>query len=143
HALPLLRKSRGRLAAVSSLAGRTGVPTRSGYAASKHAMTGFFDSLRIELAGSGVSVTVVYPGFVTTEIHTRAFGADGRPLGTSPLQEGVAMTAEECAARIVTAVERRRRQLVMTRRGRLGLWLKLIAPGLVDRIARNAIERGR
>ena len=143
HALPLLRESRGRLAAVSSLAGRTGVPTRSGYAASKHAMAGFFDSLRIELAGSGVSVTVVYPGFVATEIRTRATGADGKPLGASPVQEGKVMTAEECAGRIVVALERRRRELVMTPRGRMGLWLKLIAPGLVDRIARNAIEKGR
>lgn len=143
HALPLLRASRGRLAAVSSLAGRTGVPTRSGYVASKHAMTGFFDSLRIELSGSGVSVTVVYPGFVATEIRTRAAGADGKPLGTSPVREGEVMTAGECAARILSAVEGRRRELVMTPRGRIGLWLKLLAPGLVDRIARNAIEKGR
>ena len=143
HALPLLQRSRGRLAAISSLAGRTGVPTRSGYAASKHAMTGFFDSLRIELADSGVSVTVVYPGFVATEIRTRAFGADGRPLGMSPVQEEEVMTAEECAGLTITALAGRKRELVMTRRGRLGLWLRLIAPGVVDRIARNAIEQGK
>jgi NADP-dependent 3-hydroxy acid dehydrogenase YdfG len=64
-ALPHLLRTRGRIVAVSSLTGRTGVPTRSGYAATKHAMAGFFDSLRIELEGSGVSVTVVYPGFVS------------------------------------------------------------------------------
>ena len=63
---------------VSSLAGLTGVPTRTGYAASKHALHGFFDSLRVELAGSGVSVTLVCPGFVVSEIHKRAIGPDGQ-----------------------------------------------------------------
>jgi len=66
HALPHLIASRGRIVAVSSLSGLTGVPTRTGYAASKHAMRGFFDSLRIELRRHGVSVTVAYPGFVDT-----------------------------------------------------------------------------
>ena len=63
HALPFLKQTRGRIVGVSSLTGKTGVPTRSGYAATKHAMAGFFDSLRIELADYGVSVTMVYPGF--------------------------------------------------------------------------------
>jgi NAD(P)-dependent dehydrogenase (short-subunit alcohol dehydrogenase family) len=87
YALPELRRSRGRLVAVSSLAGMTGVPTRTGYAASKHAIFGFFDSLRIELAGTGVTVTLVAPDFVLSEIHRRAAGPDGRPLGHSPMQE--------------------------------------------------------
>jgi len=143
HALPHLRASRGRLVAVSSLAGRTGVPTRTGYAASKHAMTGFFDSLRIELGGSGVTVTMIYPGFVATGIRENATGPDGRPIMVSPVREGEVMSAEECARRIVRAIERRERDVVMTARGRMGLWLKLLAPSLVDRIARRAIERGR
>ena len=65
-ALPHLKQSKGLLVAVASLAGLTGVPERSGYAASKHAMIGFFDSLRIELRGSGVDVSVVAPDFVVT-----------------------------------------------------------------------------
>jgi NAD(P)-dependent dehydrogenase (short-subunit alcohol dehydrogenase family) len=77
-ALPHLKRSGGRIVAVSSLTGKTGVPTRTGYAASKHAMAGFFDSLRIELAGEGVSVTVVYPGFVATGVRRHAVGPDGR-----------------------------------------------------------------
>jgi len=145
HALPHLKRSRGRLVGVSSLTGRTGVPTRSGYAASKHAMAGFFDTLRIELMDDGVTVTMVYPGFVATEIRERAFGADGRPLGAgnSPVREAEVMTVEECARLIVRAAAERRRELVMTRRGKVGMWLKLLAPGLVDRIARRAIEQGR
>ena len=143
HALPYLRRSRGLLVGISSLAGRTGVPTRTGYAASKHAMTGFFDSLRIELAGSGVDVTMVYPGFVSTGIRENATGPDGKPIRVSPVREGEVMTVEACAARIVRAIERREREVVMTARGKMGLWLKLVAPGLVDRIARRAVEKGR
>ena len=63
YALPFLKETRGRIVAISSLAGRTGLPTRSGYAVSKHAMVGFFDSLRIELALVGVTVTTTYPDF--------------------------------------------------------------------------------
>jgi NAD(P)-dependent dehydrogenase (short-subunit alcohol dehydrogenase family) len=84
HSLPYLRASKGVLVGVSSLAGRTGVPTRTGYSASKHAMTGFFDSLRIELADSGVAVTMIYPGFVSTGIRENATGPDGKPIQVSP-----------------------------------------------------------
>ena len=143
YALPHLRATRGRIVGISSLAGRVGVPTRTGYAASKHAMAGFFDSLRIELAGSGVSVTMIYPGFVSTGIRENATGPDGKAIGVSPVKEGDVMSAEDCARRIVTAIERREREVVMTARGKVGQWLKLIAPGLVDRIARRAVETGR
>ena len=142
-ALPHLRRSGGRLAAIASVAGLTGVPARSGYCASKHALIGFCDSLRIELADSGVSVTVVAPDFVVSEIHRRALGSDGEPLGQSPMQEDKIMTAERCAELIVEAMAQRRRLLVTSARGRLGRWLKLIAPGLIDRIARKAIEERR
>ena len=143
HALPHLRASRGRLVAVSSLAGRTGVPTRTGYAASKHAMMGFFDSLRIELADTGVAVTTICPGFVSTGIRENATGPDGKPIRVSPVKEGEVMGVEECARLTREAVAARRRELVMTARGRMGLFLKLVAPGLIDRIARRAIETGR
>ena len=143
YALPYLKQSKGRLAAVSSLAGKNGIPTRSGYAASKHAMAGFFDSLRIELVDAGVSVTVIYPGFVTSEIRTRAFGTDGKPLKNSPVREAEVMTPQECARLIINALTKRQREEVMTLRGKLGLWMKLIAPGLVDRMAKRAIEIGR
>ena len=128
---------------MSSLTGKTGVPTRTGYAASKHAMAGFFDSLRIELADDGVSVTVVYPGFVATGVRRHAVGPDGRPLGESPVQEARVMTADECARRTLEAAGRRRREVVMTARGKVGQWLRLVAPGVTDGMARRAVERGR
>lgn len=143
YALPHIKKTKGRIVGISSLTGKNGVPTRTGYAASKHAMTGFFDSLRIELADSGVSVTMIYPGFVSTEVRQRAFGADGKTLGKSLLEESNTMPAEECARRIIRVVEKRKRELVMTMRGKLGLWMKLIAPSVVDRAARRAIKTGK
>jgi short-subunit dehydrogenase len=142
-ALPHLKRSRGRIVVVASLAGLTGVPTRTGYAASKHAVVGFFESLRIELAGTGVSVTLIAPDFVVSEIHRRSLGPDGRPLGASPLQEGKLMTAEECAARIVRAAERRQRLAILSLRGRLGRFVRLVSPRLIDRIADRAVRQGR
>ena len=143
HALPHLKRSRGQIVAVASLSGLTCVPYRTGYSASKHAMIGFFDSLRIELRTSGVSVTVVAPDFVVSQIQKRAFGPDGKPLGRSPLQEDKIMSAETCAAEIVRAMEKRRRLWLGSRRGRLGRWVRLVAPGLIDRVALKAAREGK
>lgn len=139
--LPHLRESRGLIVAVASLSGLTGVPERSGYAASKHAMIGFFDSLRIELSGTGVDVSVIAPDFVVSEIHKRAIGPDGEPLGASPMMQSKIMTADECAHRIVVAMQKRQRLLLMSARGRLGRWLKLIAPSVIDKMAAKAIRQ--
>ena len=143
HALPHLKRSRGQVVAISSLAGLNGVPGRTAYAATKHAQVGFFDSLRIELRGSGVSVTVIAPYFVQSEIRKRSPGPDGRTVEASPVHEDDVMTAEECARLIVRAMAKRKRMLVMTLKGRLGRFLKLVAPGLVDRLAADAVRKGR
>ncbi len=142
HALPHLKRSKGRLVAISSLTGLTGVPKRTVYAATKHAMAGFFDSLRIELEGTGVSVTVIYPGFVFSEINQRALSPDGSPFGERGFvrRKGETMETDECCRLILAAVAARDRDLVMTWRGKIGRLLKLISPRLVDRIARRAID---
>jgi short-subunit dehydrogenase len=142
-ALPYLKQSRGQIVVMASLAGLTGVPTRTGYAATKHAVIGFFDSLRIEVAPDGVGVTIVCPYFVRSEIHRRSVGPDGKPLVTSPMQEARIMTAEECAAGTVLAMTRRQRILVMTLKGKAGRFVRLVAPGVVDLLARRAVEKGR
>ena len=143
YALPHLERSRGQIVAVSSLAGLSGVPGRTAYAATKHAQIGFFDSLRVELSGTGVTVTVVCPYFVQSEIRKRSPGPDGRPVEASPVREGEIMSAEECARLVVVAMERRQRMLVMTLKGKLGRWVKLAFPGLVDRMAAEAVRKGR
>ena len=142
HALPHLKASRGQIVAISSLTGLAGVPKRTAYAATKHAMAGFFDSLRIELEGTGVDVTVVYPGFVFSEINQRALAPDGSVFGDRGYvrKAGETMPTETCGRLILRATARRDRDLVMTWRGKLGRILKLISPRLVDRIAKQAIE---
>jgi len=143
YALPHLKKSRGRIVAVSSLTGKNGVPTRSLYAGSKHAMAGFFDSLRIELRSEGVSVTVAYPGFVATDIAERAIGPDGGMLGSRPVVKSAVMSAGECAELIIDAAASRERELVMTLIARIGMLVKAFVPGLVDRVAERKVRRGR
>jgi short-subunit dehydrogenase len=139
-ALPHLKAARGSIVAVSSLAGLVGVPGRTAYAATKFAMTGFFEALRAELKGAGVSVTTAYPGVVATSIRYRGFNAAGQPAGASGLKEDGAMSVEECARLIVDGMDRRRREVVMTLNGKVGRYLKLIAPGLVENMALAAVK---
>ena len=143
YALPHLTRSRGQIVAISSLAGLCGVPFRSAYAATKHAQFGFFDSLRIELRGTGVAVTVIAPYFVQSEIRKRSPGPDGRVVEASPIREREIMSAEECARLVVRAMERRKRVLVMTLKGKLGRFVGLVFPGLVDHLAAQAVRRGK
>jgi short-subunit dehydrogenase len=140
-ALPHLKASRGRIVAVASLAGLVGVPGRTAYSGSKFAMVGFFEALRTELPGTGVSVTIAYPGVVATGIRLRGFNAQGKPAGKSGLDESTAMGVEQCARLIIEGTMRRRRDVVMSNRGKFGRWLKLIAPAVVDRMARKALNQ--
>ena len=139
-ALPHLKAARGRIVAVSSLAGLIGVPGRTAYSASKFAMTGFFEALRAELKGAGVSVTIAYPGVVDTRIRYRGFNALGQAMGSSGLREEGAMTVQACARLIVDGMEKRKREVVMTGKGKLGRLFKLLAPGLVERMALAALK---
>jgi short-subunit dehydrogenase len=140
-ALPYLKASKGRIVAVSSLAGLIGVPGRSAYCATKFAMTGFFEALRVELAAQGVSVTIAYPGVVATQIRHRGFNAAGQPAGKSGLDESGAMTVEECVRLIIEGMDRRQRDVVMSTKGKLGRWLKLLVPGRVDAMALAALNK--
>jgi short-subunit dehydrogenase len=139
-ALPHLKASRGHIVAVSSLAGLVGVPGRTAYSATKFAMTGFFEALRTELKGAGVSVTTAYPGVVATEIRYRGYNAAGQPAGKSGLKEEGAMSVEECARLIIEGMNGRKREVVMTAKGKLGRLLKIIAPGLVEKLALAALK---
>ena len=141
HALPHLRKSRGLIVAISSLAGKVGVPGRTAYSPTKAAQAMFFEALRLELQDSGVDVTIVYPGVVATGIRIHGYGPDGRPAGKSGLKEDRAMSVQECARQIIQATRARKRELVMTLQARIGLWLKLAFPELVDRMVLRALKK--
>jgi short-subunit dehydrogenase len=140
-ALPHITATQGRIVAVSSLAGLVGIPGRTAYCSTKFAMTGFFEALRVEMAPHGVSVTIAYPGVVATEIRYRGFNAAGNAAGKSGLDESGAMSVEECARQIRVGMDRRQRDIVMSAKGKLGRWMKLLAPGLVDKLAAAALKR--
>ena len=139
-ALPHLQASKGRIVAVSSLAGLVGVPGRTAYSASKFAMGGFFEALRAELKPSGVSVTLAYPGVVDTRIRYHGYNAQGQAAGVSGLKEDKAMPVADCARLIIAGMHARQREVVMSTQGKLGRWLKLIAPGLVENMALAAVK---
>ena len=128
------------MVAVSSLAGLFGVPGRTAYSASKFAMTGFFEALRIELKGSGVAITTAYPGVVDTRIRYRGYNARGEPAGSSGLKEDGAMSTETCARLIIKGMDKRQREVVMTAKGKAGRWLRLLVPGLVEKLALAALK---
>ena len=135
YALPFLKKSAGRIVNVASLGGKLAIPYNSAYIASKFAVSGFSDSLRMELRNEGVSVTVVYPYWVVTEFHERMLDKDGQARGPGgrAIYTEKTMTAEQCAEIILQAAKRRQREVVMGP-GKVATWLKLIAPGLMDKV---------
>jgi len=100
-------------------------------------MAEFFESLRIELVDSGVSVTIIYPSWVSTGITSRALRSDGKPTNEISIHEKGAMSVETCSRLIVEAVTKRKREVIMTLEGKIGLWLVLLAPKLFDQIIRK------
>ena len=140
YALPHLKTSRGRVVNVSSLGGKLAIPYNTSYIASKFAMHGFSDSLRMELAEAGVSVTVVCPYWVVTEFHERFMNKDGKPKGPEGrvIYTEKMMTADRCAQIILQAAMKRKREVLMGL-GTVGVWLKMVAPELVDKIAVESV----
>ena len=133
-ALPALLAARGLVIAVSSVAGYTPLVARTGYAASKHAMHGFFESLRTEVERQHVAVMMACPSFIATDIDRHALGGDGRPARHAQVTVGKPLTAEHAADRIVEAAARRRRQVFVGRTAWQAWWLSRFAPGLYERI---------
>ncbi|MDR0907625.1 MAG: SDR family oxidoreductase [Rikenellaceae bacterium] len=134
YALPYLQKARGSIVGVSSVAGLHGLPGRTGYSASKYAMTGFLETVRIENLHKGLHVMVACPGFTATNVRFTALTKDGSPQGQTPREEGKMMSAEEVAQRIIKGIRRRKRLLLMEWEGRGTHWIKKFAPSLLDRL---------
>jgi len=134
-ALPSLLERRGRIVVLSSVAGFAPLASRTGYSASKHALHGFFESLRAEHRRDGLRVTMVCPSFVDTAIADRALGPDGR---TAPREArtGVrgAVPPEQVAEAIFAATGRGRRLLAVPRPARAYYWMTRLAPSLYERL---------
>ncbi|MBS1512638.1 MAG: SDR family oxidoreductase [Bacteroidetes bacterium] len=136
-ALQSIIERQGTIVGVSSIAGYRGLPGRSGYSASKFAVNGWLEALRTELLDEGVNVMWVCPGFTTSNIRNAALNSKGEKQGESPLDEGKLMTAEACAAHILTAVEKKKRTLVLTFNGKRTIFLNRFFPALTDRLVKN------
>lgn len=133
-ALPHLIAARGLIVAVSSVAGYTPLIARTGYAASKHAMHGFFESLRTELAPQGVDVTMVCPSFIATHIDRNALGGDGQPVRHAQVTIGGRLSPDAVADVIYEGARRGRRLLLIGRTARQAWWVSRLAPGLYEKL---------
>ena len=134
YALPHLLKSKGSLVGVSSIAGYKGLPGRTGYSASKFAMHGFLETLRIENLKKGLHVLIACPGFTASNIRNTALNERGETQGESPRDEEKMMSAEEVAHHIAMAIAKRKDRLTLTRQGKLTVFLNKLFPGFVDKL---------
>jgi NAD(P)-dependent dehydrogenase (short-subunit alcohol dehydrogenase family) len=131
-ALPHLVARRGLVVAISSVAGYTPLVARTGYAASKHALHGFFDSLRSELAPEGVDVMIACPSFIATRIDRNALGGDGEPVRHAQVTVGHPLTAEYAAGQVFAAAQRGQRRLLIGRTAKAAWQLNRFAPRLYE-----------
>ncbi|MEZ0484250.1 SDR family oxidoreductase [Fibrella aquatica] len=141
YTLPHILKTKGSVVGISSIAGYKGLPVRSGYSASKFAMNGFLEALRIELRYSGVHVLTACPGFTASNIRFSALNSQGEAAGDSMREEGSMMSSEECADHILKAVQQRKRELILTGQGKLTVFLNKWLPGLVDKLTYNTLAK--
>ena len=141
YALPFLLESKGSVVGVSSIAGYKGLPGRTAYSASKFAMQGFLESLRIENLKKNLHVLIACPGFTASNIRNTALSKDGGVQSESPRDEKSMMSAEEVAEKIYLSVIKRQNSLVMTINGKLTVFLNKLFPSLVDRLVFNHLKK--
>jgi short-subunit dehydrogenase len=141
YAMPEILKTKGSIVGVSSIAGYKGLPGRIGYSASKFAMNGFLDALRVENLKTGVHVLTACPGFTASNIRNTALDKSGTQQGESTLHEEKMMTTEEVAKIIADGVKNRARTLIMTGQGKLTVLLSKLLPGLLDKLVYNVFAK--
>lgn len=141
YALPHILKSKGSVVGVSSIAGYKGLPARTAYSASKFAMQGFLESLRIENLKKGLHVLIACPGFTASNIRNTALSKNGEIQKESPRDESKMMTAEKVAEYIHKAIVNRQNSLVLTINGKLTVFLNKLLPSLVDRLVYNHLKK--
>lgn len=133
-ALPYLQQSKGSLVGIASVAGLHGLPGRTGYSASKYAMTGFLETLRIENLKKGLHVMIACPGFTASSVRFSALTADGSQQGATPRNEGKMMTSEQVAKIVAKGILKRKRLCLMETEGRATHFIKKFAPAFLDRM---------
>lgn len=137
YALPYIKKQKGMIVGVASIAGYRGLPGRTGYAASKHAMVGWLEALRVEMMSYNVDVIWICPGFTKSNIRKIALNAEGEPKANSLLNEDKLMSAEETAMHIVQSIKKKKRNRFLTAQGIQAIWLTRLWPSLADKLIRR------
>jgi short-subunit dehydrogenase len=140
-ALPYLLETKGSVVGVISVAGLSALPARTGYSASKYAIRGFLDAIRMEHLKDGLNVLVFAPGYISSNVRKAALTADGSPQGDTPLDEGRLMSAEECAKRLSRALRRRRSQVILSLLGRATVHAHYLVPRLLDKWTYSYVSR--
>lgn len=140
YALPFLKGTKGRIVVLNSGAGKFPTPTSIFYGSSKHALDGFFDTLRYELKTSGVTITSIYPSWVATGISTRPVGSDGTYAGEVSPHENGAMLPDRCATIILYSAEKRKAMTFLTIDTKVGYLLKPFFPETIDKISGKFFE---
>ncbi|MDZ4668301.1 MAG: SDR family oxidoreductase [bacterium] len=133
HALPYLLQSKGSVIAVNSWAGFTGLPARTGYTASKFALLGFMESLRVENLNTGIHVGTIFPGYTASNIRNTALNAQGNQQLDSPLDESKLMKPQKVAEYVVKMVQQRRKYHITTFMGRITYWVNKFFPSFIDK----------
>ncbi|QCF25404.1 SDR family oxidoreductase [Hydrocarboniclastica marina] len=134
----MLERGAGHIAATASVAGKVGVPLRTGYCAAKHAVMGFFDALRAEVEDSGITVSTIVPGFISTPIARHALAGDGQPFNKSDEEISGGMNVDECARVVIAGLARGQREIPVGKGKEMhALWLKRLSPELIFNITRR------
>ena len=133
----MLDNKKGHIVAISSIVGKFGFPLRSAYSASKHALKGFFESLDAEEYQNNIRVTLVYPGFITTNISVNAVTADGTASGEMDNNQKGGMSPETCAKKIVRGIEKEKHELLVGKKELLLVHIRRFLPALYYKMARK------
>lgn len=141
YALPHILKQKGSVVGVISIAGFKGLPARTGYSASKFAIYGFLDTLRVEHLKDNLHVMIFAPGFTASSIREKALVADGSNQGETPRDEAKMMSAEECAKHLIKGIKKRKSQVVLTPVGKTLVTLNKFFPRLVDKLEYNFMKK--
>ena len=141
YALPYLLQTKGSVVGVISIAGFKGLPARTGYSASKFAVYGFLDTLRVEHLHDGLHVMIFAPGFTASNIRNVALTADGTRQGETPRDEDKMMSAEEVARRMLVGIRKEKAQIILTPIGKITVLLNKFFPRLVDRLEYNYMKK--
>ncbi|WP_111670045.1 SDR family oxidoreductase [Algoriphagus litoralis] len=136
-----ISRNSGHFAVISSLVGKFGSPFRSSYAASKHALHGFFDTLRAEHFQENITVTMICPGFIRTNVSMNALTADGTALGQMDEAQQKGMSPEACAEELFSAIIRKKEEVNIGGKETLAVLVKRFFPGIFSKIIKKAKVR--